>query len=111
MGEKMRKPPIFYTIAQVRFNPILGMGKHVGDIQDQLRQDFPDFRQEATKSIQISATSVDRPEMKTESSWRWHFIDSRKRSGYILYPDSLIFHTTDYATSDVFFRSVLLGIE
>ena len=43
MGQKMSNAPIFYTLAQIRFSPVLGMAKFVSEIQDRLRVEFPIF--------------------------------------------------------------------
>jgi uncharacterized protein (TIGR04255 family) len=110
MGVKMKNAPIFYTIAQIQFNPILSMKKFVPDIQDQLRKEYPDFREERVNNLQI-AVSVNQPQLQTRSSHRWLFIDQKRASGFILYPESLIFHTTAYETSESFFGSLMSGME
>jgi uncharacterized protein (TIGR04255 family) len=110
MGQKMSKPPIFYTIGQIQFNPILGMAKFIPVIQESLRSAFPDYREEKTANIQIRATSDDEPVQQITQAIRWHFIDLKKTSGYILKPEALAFHTTAYETSEHFLKNVLDGI-
>jgi uncharacterized protein (TIGR04255 family) len=109
MGVKMKNAPIFYTIAQIQFNPILNMKKFIPEIQDQLRKEYPDFRQENVNNLQI-AVSTNQPQLQARSSHRWLFVDQKKTSGFILYPESLVFHTTAYDTSELFFRELLRGM-
>jgi len=109
MGHKMSKPPIFYTIGQIKFNPILNMAKFVTDLQESLRSRFPDYRQETIANIQLRATSDDEPQQVTHIN-RWHFIDLHKTSGFILQREALAFHTTAYETSEDFLKNVLDGI-
>jgi uncharacterized protein (TIGR04255 family) len=109
MGQKMSNAPIFYTLAQIRFSPVLGMAKFVSEIQDQLRVEFPDFRTEQRRTLQLT-DAAEAADLKSASLTRWHFVDQSGTSGYILESSSLIFHTTAYETSSWFFDKVLLGM-
>ena len=51
--EKLTKAPVFYALAQIRFNPVSLMGDYVPKIQERLRQKFPDFRQEMLQRIEL----------------------------------------------------------
>ncbi|SRR6266700_542329 len=110
MGEKMSKAPIFYTLAQIRFSPVLGMVKFIPDIQERLRNTFPDFRNEQTRTLQL-AESGEASELKSAALTRWHFVDQSNTSGFILAPTSLVFHTTAYETSNWFFDTLITGLE
>jgi uncharacterized protein (TIGR04255 family) len=113
MGQKMTKPPIFYTIGQIQFSPVLGMAKFVPEIQESLRGKFPDFKRDQMTNLrlQIGGPGGAQTQIPTETAERWHFIDVKKTSGYILKPESLVFHTTAYETSDSFFANLLSGIQ
>lgn len=111
MGQKFSKPPIFYTIGQIQFSTVLGMGKFVNDIQESLRNKYPDFRQDKITNLVIQLGGEGPKEVQPQSTDRWHFSDAKKTSGYILKTDALVFHTTQYETSEVFFKCVLEGIE
>lgn len=105
----MKKPPIFYTIGQIQFNPILGMAKLIADIQEELRRDFPDFQRGKVANVQIKVTEEGAP-AQVVTQERWHFNDLNRTSGYLLQPQSLVFHTTAYETSEHFLQKVLDGI-
>ena len=110
MGQKMSKAPIFYTLAQIRFSPVLGMAKFVTDVQERLRSEFPDFRIEQRRTLQLT-DATDPADLKSTSLTRWHFVDQSNTSGFILDPGSLVFHTTAYETSAWFFERVLMGLD
>ncbi|HET7108119.1 MAG TPA: TIGR04255 family protein [Candidatus Acidoferrum sp.] len=105
----MKKPPIFYTIGQIQFSPVLGMAKFVPDIQEELRRDFPDFQRGKIANVQIKAIDENVP-VQVVTQERWHFNDLNRTSGYLLQPQSLVFHTTAYETSEHFLQKVLGGI-
>jgi len=104
----MAKPPIFYTIGQIQFNPVLGMAKFVPDIQESLRSSFPDFREENIATLQVRIAEGSPPTQAI--THRWHFSDLKKTSGYALRPETLVFHTTAYEDSDHFLAKVLEGM-
>lgn len=109
MGQKMKKPPIFYTIGQIQFNTVLGMSKFVPDIQEALRGAFPDFQTQKIANIQIRLVGDNNPAQATTQE-QWQFTDLRKMSGYLLRPNSLVFHTTAYEDSEDFLQKVVHGI-
>lgn len=110
MGQKMENAPIFYTIGQIRFSPVMGMAKFVDEIQEKLRGSFPDFRAEQRRILQL-ADAGEGTELKSAATTRWHFTDQANTSGIVLEQASLVFHTTDYETSDWFFDHLLRGLE
>ena len=75
MGTKMNNAPVFYTLAQVRFNPVSVMGDYVPKIQERLRQTgFPDFRKEVLHRIELRQIE-EQPEVQTPAATRWSFMN------------------------------------
>lgn len=109
MGQKMKKPPIFYTIGQIQFNTVLGMVKFVPEIQEAFRSSFPDFQTQKIANIQIRFMGDSSPAQATAQD-QWQFTDLRRMSGYVLRQNSLVFHTTAYEDSKHFLQKVLDGI-
>lgn len=106
MGEKWKNPPVFYTVAQLRFKPVLRMDKYVAEIQDRLRlRGFPDFRQENDLIVDIG-----KEKLKTQTS-RWSFSDNKRTQAYVLTTESIAFHTTSYENFQQFSEQVLSGLE
>ncbi|MFA5494237.1 MAG: TIGR04255 family protein [Porticoccaceae bacterium] len=107
MGQKMSNAPVFFTLAQVRFNPLLKLNDCIPDIQEKLRvAHFPDFRQENVQIVafQNGATNV-------SQQARYVFGDIAGTSSFVLDNNSLTFQTTDYETFSEFSQMVELGIK
>jgi uncharacterized protein (TIGR04255 family) len=110
MGVRMSKPPIFYIIGQVQFSPILEMRQYVPKIQEQLRKEFPDFKEDAINAFQLQFESG-KPKPAFNQTSRWHFNKPDGMSGFLLQPTSLSFHTTAYNTFEPFLADMMRGIE
>lgn len=114
MGTRMRQAPVFYTLVQVAFNSILQMADYVPTLQERLRRvGFPDFRQEKRRKIAVAMQQAEGepPQVTTqEGPTRWNFLDSAQTSGYILQPESLVYHTTAYETFEHFSQRLLDGL-
>ena len=114
MGKRMGQAPVFYTLAQVVFNPILQMAEFVPKIQDRLRlEGFPDFRKEQVRQIALALrqSEEEAPQVATqEGPTRWSFVDAGRTSGYLLQPSGLVYHTTTYQTFEVFSKRLLDGL-
>jgi hypothetical protein len=53
MGTKYEKAPVFYTVGQVRHNPLLSLGAFIPEIQEQMRKaGYPDFM--STPQVQFT---------------------------------------------------------
>jgi uncharacterized protein (TIGR04255 family) len=108
----MSDAPIFYTLGQIRFNPVLNMSEFVPKIHEQIRKLYPAVRQEELKRIQMNlAGQESKDPVSTFSAPRWIFTDLKNTSGYILYSDSLVFQTTAYETKKEFSDALLKGIQ
>ena len=111
MSLKMANPPVFYTIAQVKFNPVLDMGEFVGKVQKQWRATYPDFSQDTINEIQIHMPGPGKaPEVKTNSITRWLFKNIAKTSSFAVGPNFLSFQTTAYEDSDHFIATLTDGL-
>jgi uncharacterized protein (TIGR04255 family) len=99
MGEKMQNAPIFFTIGQIRFNPILDMHRHIEALQTEFRKSsFSGFSEENLTSLQIDP-SGEAPKAVPTSQKRWRFTNSKKTGEFILFPNSISYQTTNYETS------------
>lgn len=107
----MINAPVFYTLAQVRFNPVSVMVDYVPKIQERLRREgFSDFNSEPLHRIEFRQTGK-QPEVETHVVPRWSFMTSKGSEGYILNADSIIYHTTYYDTFSIFLNRLLRGLE
>lgn len=109
MGEKWRNPPVFYTVAQLKFNPVLNMEKYLPEIQDRLRKrGFPEIRQASHAHLRLN---VDAKKVQSRETTRWCFSDKLRTQAYILTTESLAYHTTNYEDFQQFSQQVLNGLE
>lgn len=112
MGRKLANAPIFYTLGQIRFNPLLNMGDFVAKIHERLRKEFPEVRQEDLRRVQMNLAAQDGKDVvSTLATPRWSFSNLKKTSGYVLYTDSIVFQTSAYETSAEFSDALLTGIQ
>lgn len=52
MGKKLSNAPVYYTVAQVQFNPVLDLDSYVPAIQAKMRDaHFPDFKKEVFQRL------------------------------------------------------------
>ena len=58
MGHMWQDAPVYFVLAQVRFNPILKLGSFVGAIQDSLRREYPDFPRVTTMTLVVAPSGV-----------------------------------------------------
>lgn len=112
MNSKMSHAPVFYTVAQVKFNPIAQMSDYVPPLQERLRKSgFPDFR--AENQIELTFRRMDElePDVQSQKNMRWLFTDAQRTEGYILFSSALVFHTTAYNVFSDFLEKTLNGIK
>lgn len=106
------RPPLFYALAQVQFNPIVEMKTYVPEIQDSLRRKgWPDYLPQKSHGFRVSQENGQEPEVTQEERERWLFNSPEKRQGFILQQNSLTFHSTDYRGFDELCGSLLKGLE
>lgn len=114
MGKKLSNAPVYFTIAQVRFNPILNLESYLADLQDKLRRaGYPDYKALHRVSINLSTGSAkDGTPLSQSNVVRHVFANAEGTSGFLLEQNSISFQTTSYANfetfSEDFFRGVML---
>ncbi|MBD1850912.1 TIGR04255 family protein [Leptolyngbya sp. FACHB-711] len=110
--QKMSLAPVFYTLAQVQFNPIAQMSDYVAKLQEHLRRSgFPDFRAENQFELTIRRLDEAEPDVKPTQHMRWSFTNTQRTEGYLLLSNALVFHTTTYDTFADFLKKALSGLE
>jgi len=107
----MSLAPVFYTLAQVQFNPIAQMSDYVAGLQEHLRRSgFPDFRPENQFELTIRRLDEPQPDVQPTQHRRWSFTNSKRTEGYLLLSNAFVFHTTEYSTFENFLKSTILGL-
>lgn len=108
---KMTLAPVFYTLAQVQFNPIAQMSDYVALLQERLRRSgFPDFRAENQFELTIRRLEEAQPDVQPKQHMRWSFTNTQRTEGYLLLSNALVFHTTTYDTFANFLETTINGL-
>jgi uncharacterized protein (TIGR04255 family) len=108
---KMTLAPVFYTLAQIQFNPIAQMSDYVSHLQERLRRSgFPDFRAEQHVELTIRRLDESQPDVKQPTHMRWSFTNTQRTEGYLLLENALVFHTTTYDTFANFLQKTVSGL-
>lgn len=115
MGKKMENAPVYFTLAQVRFNPILKLEEYLPTIQEKMRAThFPDFKRETIQQLVLQFGSpsdggqIQAPSVTPQA--RCVFGDIDRTTEFVLEHNALALHTTAYDTSDTFFKLLLDGL-
>ena len=110
MNVRMKLAPVFYTLSQIKFNPISQMNDYVAKFQEVMRHNgFPDFYEDTQTGIIIENSNTTEPNISQKKYHRWVFNNIERNQGYILSNDNLVFHTTNYLDFETFSKDLLRG--
>jgi uncharacterized protein (TIGR04255 family) len=113
MGQKMSRAPVYYALAQVRFNAVAALDQYVGAVQDNLRKaGYPDFERGFFATIALAPSSAAQGSVPQPLSpqARYTFLNEERTSGFVLDQSMMFFQTTDYDTHEPFFVEFLKGL-
>jgi len=116
MGKKMKNAPVFFTVAQVLFNPVLNMEGFLPAIQERMRKtQFPDFKRDNIQQLilpfALPADGSQPPSPSFVPKARCKFGSIDRSTEFVLAQNSLALQTTAYDTSDTFFKTMLDGLK
>lgn len=112
MGTKLRNAPVYYTVAQVQFNPILNLDGFLPAIQAKMRDaKLPDFKQEVVQNLVFPGLDANQIAAPTVTSQpRYIFGDIEGRTSFVMENNSLALQTTEYDTFDAFSGLLMSGL-
>ena len=114
MGQKLTNAPVYYTVAQIQFNPILDLDGYISAIQSKMREaHFPDFRKEVFQRILLPYGGVEQGQMAAPTvlpQSRYLFGDVAGRTLFLLETNTLSLQTTAYDTFGTFSATFLKGL-
>ena len=111
MGIPLKNPPVYLTLAQVRFNPILTLADFLPGIQESFRQaGYPDFGRQQTISIQLIAQEGHPPAPTPVQQERFQLGNVEKTHTFILDGHSLTLQSTNYGQFETFSACLLEGL-
>jgi uncharacterized protein (TIGR04255 family) len=117
MGTRLKAAPVFFTLAQARFNPILSLEAYAPQIQERLRKvGFPDAQKGvlATINLNVNAASPaegNPPQLPIAQSARFIFGNMERTSSFILDQGALSFQTTEYDVFETLLADFVKGLE
>lgn len=111
MGNPLKNPPVYFTLAQVRFNTILKLVDFLPNIQESFRHaGYPDF--EPQQHILIQLTLQDGQQIpRTVPQDMFRFGNVEKTHKFILDAQSLTLQSTNYGQFETFSACFLKGLE
>lgn len=104
MGQKMKNAPVYFTIAQVKFNPVLTLPTLIPAIQEYLRKkNYPDFRKSAviTFNLMLNVES-ENPTPVPQAIEQFSFSNVTNTEVFSLDQGSLSFQVTAYENFERF---------
>jgi len=111
MGTPLKNPPVYLTLAQVRFNPILKLADFLPGIQESFRQaGYPDFDRQHLISIQLTAQEGQPPTPTPVQQERFLFGNVENTHTFILDGQSLTLQSTNYGQFETFSACFLDGL-
>ena len=114
MGTKLTNAPVYYTVVQVQFNPILDLEGYIPAIQPKMREArFPDYKKEVFQQLVLPFGGAGQGQMAAPTltpQSRYHFGDIAGRSLFLLETNTLSFQTTSYDTFETFSETFLKGL-
>jgi uncharacterized protein (TIGR04255 family) len=109
---RLSNPPVYFTLAQVRFNRLLKLDDFLPDIQEKLRQaSFPDFTTQTALALEINFQSGPTPSPMPVPVKRYQFGDTARTHAFILDQDSLTLQSTEYGDFPQFSENFMRGLE
>jgi uncharacterized protein (TIGR04255 family) len=112
---KLKLAPVYFTVAQIQFNPIEEMGNYLNIIQPAFRRlGFPDFKSQAVQRVVFAFNTAEGgnavpPSIASQS--RYSFGNMESTESFVLETNSLAFQTTSYEVFATFSRKFLEGLE
>nr|WP_295781243.1 TIGR04255 family protein [Rhodoferax sp.] len=114
MGKKLTNAPVYYTVAQVRFNPVLDLDGYIPAIQSKMREaHFTDYKKEVFQQLVLPFGGGEQGQMAAPTitpQSRYQFGDIGGRSLFLLEANALSFQTTNYDTFETFSEILLKGL-
>lgn len=114
MGEKMKSAPVYFTIAQVRHNPVLRLSSYAAEIQERMRKaGYPDFKRGVSMAFSLMTQIGDESEPQNpevQKVERLMFFSTDSTRGFIVEQNALSFHTTEYDTFETLTDEFMKGV-
>lgn len=111
MGTRLTNAPVCFTLAQMRFNPVLDMEPLLLPLQEAFREaGFPDYAPNKVQALELAA-SPDGMEVRQQHVTRHVFRNAKQTAAILLDPAALTYELTDYPDFPEFSDTFLNALE
>jgi len=111
MGTRLSNAPVCFTLAQMRFNPLLSMETLLPSLQEAFREaGFPDYVRTEVRALEVSTVS-DGMKLEEKTITRLMYRNRTETAAILLDPGALTFELTDYPDFDAFSQTFLKALE
>lgn len=111
MGTRLNKAPVCFTLAQMRFNPILVMDPFLPALQEAFREaGFPDYAQTNVQALEV-APSEGGMAVREQAITRLIYRNKAQTAAFMLDPGALTYELTDYPVFEEFSDTFLRALE
>ena len=107
MGKLLKNPPVYFTVAQIRFNSILNLAEYLPKIQDKFRKNgYPDFHPYQIFGFTIPENHQQAIPTQFEN---YIFGDLVAQNNFVINQDSITIQSTSYGDFERFSQKLMLG--
>lgn len=111
MGTPLKNPPVYFTLAQVHFNPILKLSDFLPSIQESLRQlGYADFSQQKSIAINVVIGQNGQATPTPLANDRYVFGNLSRTHTFVLDGQSITLQSTNYSSFEEFSTLFLEGL-
>jgi len=117
MSKKMKNPPVYFVIAQIRHHPVLKLEAYAPDIQDKMRKSgYPGYEPGISIAMQLPGF-VEKGNVQQlafsnmQQVSRFMFSDAEGSNVFIVDQNAITFYSTEYGTFDQFADEFIKGIQ
>ena len=114
MSRQMKNAPVYFTIAQVRFNPILSLSSFIPGIQEDFRKhQFADFKKVVAMTFAFAPVVNKESENQMPPAQpleRYAFSDTANTQNFLLEHAALSFQSTRYEVFETFVAELMNGL-
>jgi uncharacterized protein (TIGR04255 family) len=118
MGKKLKAAPVFFTIMQVKFNPILSLLEYIPQLQERLRKaGFPDMQQGFVATINLGSNAAsaaaegNSPSIPVQHNVRYLFGNMNRTASFVVDPSAISFQVTEYEVFEIFVAEFMKGLQ
>lgn len=111
MGTRLSRAPVCFTLAQMRFNPVLVMEPFLPALQEAFREaGFPDYAQTKVQTLEV-APGEGGMAVREQAITRLVYRNKAQTAAFLLDPGALTYELTDYPVFEEFSDAFLRALE